>query len=84
MESTTNSNAQGSFYEKISNNWNIIFDYLDINSLFKVEGISKYFRNQISQYYESKESLVKINKVKTNEKEKSNQIKLFKQRFLSQ
>jgi uncharacterized protein (UPF0248 family) len=84
MESTTNSNAQGILYEKISNNWNIIFDYLDINSLFKVEGISKYFRNQISQYYESKESLIKINKVKTNEKEKSNHIKLFKQRFLSQ
>ena len=83
MESTANSNAQGSLYEKISNTWITIFDYLDINSLFKVEGISKYFRKQISAYYEEKESLVKINKIQSNENDKNAKIKLFKQKFLS-
>ncbi len=83
MESIAESSAQESLYEKISNSWNIIFDYLDINSLFKVEAISKYFRKQISTYYEEKESLVKINKIQSNENDKNAQIKLFKQKFLS-
>ena len=82
MESITESSVQQSLYEKVSNSWNIIFDYLDINSLFKVEAISKYFRKQISSYYEEKESLVKINKIQSNENDKNAQIKLFKQKFL--
>ena len=83
MESQTEPNTECTLYQKISNTWNIIFDFLDIESLFKVEGISKYFKNQLFQYYESKESLIKINKVKTNENDKNNHIKLFKKELLS-
>ena len=83
MESQTVPNTECNLYKKISNTWNIIFDFLDIQSLFKVEGISKYFKNQIFQYYESKESSIKINKVKTNESDKNKHIKLFKKELLS-
>ena len=46
MESDKSSDS-GKVYEKISNSWNSIFDYLDINSLFQSEVVSKYFRNLI-------------------------------------
>ena len=68
-------------YEKISNSWNSIFDYLDINSLFQSEVASKYFRNLIKSYYNSKNNEIKENSKKENEEEN---IKLFKKNLLSQ
>ena len=68
-------------YEKISNSWNSIFDYLDINSLFQSEVASKYFRNLIKLYYKTKNNEIKENSKKENEEEN---IKLFKKNLLSQ
>ena len=68
-------------YEKISNSWNSIFDYLDINSLFQSEVVSKYFRNLIKSYYKTKNNEIKENSKKENEEEN---IKLFKKNLLSQ
>ena len=68
-------------YEKISNSWNSIFDYLDINSLFQSEVASKYFRNLIKSYYKTKNNEIKENSKKENEEEN---IKLFKKNLLSQ
>ena len=80
MESDKSSDS-GKVYEKISNSWNSIFDYLDINSLFQSEVVSKYFRNLIKSYYKSKNNESKENN--TNEKEEKN-TKLFKKNLLSQ
>ena len=83
MESKINTGSNPTIYEKISNSWTIIFDFLDINSLFQSENVSKFFRKQMLLYYESKEGLSKINKNDSNEKENENKIKSFKKQFLS-
>ena len=74
-------------YQAISNSWNIILDFLDINSIFQIELSSKYFRNRLMFYYESKESLLKIlsseNNKPSNEEEKKEYIINFKKKFLS-
>ena len=79
MESDKSGDS-GKVYEKISNSWNSIFDYLDINSLFQSEVVSKYFRNLIKSYYKSKNNESKENN--TNEKEEN--VELFKKNLLSQ
>ena len=76
------SNTNENLYKKLSNSWNIIFDFLDINSLFQTESISKFFRSQILLYYETKENSNKLNKIDSNN-EKNNKIQLFKKQFLS-
>ena len=82
-ENTANSsNSNDALYKKISNSWNVIFDFLDINSLLQSEIVSKFFRNQILVYYEAKENSIKINKIDSNG-EKNEKIKLFKKQFLS-
>ena len=46
MESkSTTEETQEKLYQKISNSWNIILDFLDINTIFQFETGSKYFRN---------------------------------------
>ena len=81
MENKINIESNINIYQKISNVWSIVFDYLDINSLFQSEIVSKFFRNQMLLYYALKESKIKINKNESNEKE--NKIKSFKKKFLS-
>ena len=74
-------------YEKIANSWNIILDFLDINSIFQIEISSKFFRNRLLSYYESKENLIKNtsedNNKSLNEGEKKESIINFKKTFLS-
>ena len=74
-------------YQTISNSWNIILDFLDINSIFQIELSSKYFRNRLIFYYESKENILKNltseNNKPTNEEEKKEYIINFKKKFLS-
>ena len=91
MESkSTTEEFQEKLYQKISNSWNIIFDYLDINTIFQFEPVSKYFRNQLLFYYEFKQNILKnspmeistsLNQLKDEEKE--DQIIKFKKQFLS-
>ena len=83
MENQINIESNVNIYEKISNSWSIIFDFLDINSLFQSENISKFFRKQMLLYYELKES--RINKNESNEKEKENENRIitFKKKYLS-
>ena len=91
MESkSTTEEFQEKLYQKISNSWNIIFDYLDINTIFQFESVSKYFRNQLLFYYEFKQNILKnspmeistsLNQLKDEEKE--DQIIKFKKQFLS-
>ena len=85
QDSNTVENAN--LYQAISNSWNIILDFLDINSIFQIELSSKYFRNRLMFYYESKESLLKIlsseNNKPSNEEEKKEYIINFKKNFLS-
>ena len=94
MEIKSNQNQDSSntientnLYQAISNSWNIILDFLDINSIFQIELSSKYFRNRLMFYYESKESLLKIlsseNNKPSNEEEKKEYIINFKKNFLS-
>ena len=78
MENKINIDSNANIYEQISNIWSLIFDFLDINSLFQSENVSKFFRKQMLLYYESKE-----NKIKINENEKKNKIESFKKKFLS-
>ena len=83
----SNTNENTNLYQAISNSWNIILDFLDINSIFQIELSSKYFRNRLMFYYESKESLLKIlsseNNKPSNEEEKKEYIINFKKNFLS-
>ena len=58
-------------YEKINNLWNIIIDFLDMNSIFQFELSTKYFRNRLLSYYENKESLLKNNNTKNDEGKKN-------------
>ena len=84
MESEIQSNTQGNLYEKLSNSWNVIFDFLDINSLLQSECTSKYFRNQVLLYYESKQNTNKNIEINNsiNENEKKEHIKMLKKNFL--
>ena len=68
-------------YESISNTWNVILDFLDINTFFQLEAVSKFFRNRLLFYYETKEALLK-NNTKEN-KENIEHIINFKKEFLS-
>ena len=81
MENELKTENNSNSYQKIANSWTIIFDFLDINSLLQSEIVSKFFRNQISLYYEAKENTI-INKKNKNEK-KENEKNLFKKNFLS-
>jgi len=74
---------QNNLYEKVSNSWNIVFDYLDINSLIQSEMISKYFRNQILLYYEAKENSSKITKNNIDSDKAQKDLKIYKKNFLS-
>ena len=86
MEIKANSEEK-KLYEKILNNWNIILDFLDINTLFQIETASKFFRNRLLFYYESKETLLKNfsseNNKPSDEQEKKEYIINFKKKFLS-
>lgn len=68
----------GKLYEKLSNSWNSIFDYLDINSLFQSEVVSKYFRNLIKSYYNSKNNEINETKENTKKENEEENVKLFK------
>ena len=72
---------QNNLYEKVSNSWNIVFDYLDINSLIQSEMISKYFRNQILLYYEAKENSSKITKNNIDSDKAQKDLKIYKKKF---
>lgn len=74
----------GKLYEKLSNSWNSIFDYLDINSLFQSEVVSKYFRNLIKSYYNSKNNEINETKENTKKENEEENVKLFKKNLLSQ
>ena len=89
-KSTTEESPKEKLYQKISNSWNIILDYLDINTIFQFEAVSKFFRNHLILYYEFKQNLLKnspmeispsLNQLK--EEEKKEQILKFKRQFLS-
>ena len=86
MEIKANSEEKN-LYEKILNNWNIILDFLDINTLLQIETASKFFRNRLLFYYESKETLLKNfsseNNKPSDEQEKKEYIINFKKKFLS-
>ena len=77
-------------FQKISNSWNIILDFIDINTIFQYELACKYFRDRLSFYYETKKNLLKRISSKEskdsselNESEKKNMIIKFKKNFLS-
>ena len=83
-------NSKELLYQKISNSWNVIINYLDINTIFQIELVSKYFRKRILSFYESKENLLKNNPLEKekplneqNEKEVTEHIIKFKKKFLS-
>ena len=83
-------NQATELYKEIANTWNIILDFIDINTTFQIELCSKFFRERLLFYYESKESLLKkiISEEKKplnqlNEKEKKEYIINFKKNFLS-
>ena len=89
-ESTIIDNTPEKPYQKISNSWNIIINYLDLNSIFQIELASKYFRKRILSFYESKENLLKNNPLDDekplndqNEKEVTEHLIKFKKQFLS-
>ena len=74
--------SENHLYTSLNNCWDYVINYLDINSLFQLELTSKYFRNQIESFYETKERIKKINNEKnTNKKNKKK--KNFKHKFLS-
>ena len=52
-------NQATELYKEIANTWNIILDFIDINTTFQIELCSKFFRERLLFYYESKESLLK-------------------------
>ena len=91
MESkSTTEESQEKLYQKISNSWNIILDFLDINTIFQFESVSKYFRNQLLFYYGFKQNILKNSPMEIstplnqlNEEEKKEQILKFKKQFLS-
>ena len=91
MEIKQNSDInQTELYKEIANTWNVILDFIDINTIFQIELCSKFFRDRLLFYYESKESLLKniISEEKKplnqlNEKEKIEYIINFKKNFLS-
>ena len=56
--------SENTLYASLNNCWDCVINYLDINSLFQLELTSKYFRNQIESFYETKERIKKINKEK--------------------
>ena len=92
MESKQNNdtNQPTELFKEIANTWNIILDFIDINTIFQIELCSKFFRERLLFYYESKESLLKkiISEEKKplnqlNEKDKKEYIINFKKNFLS-
>ena len=91
MESkSTTEETQEKLYQKISNSWNIILDFLDINTIFQYETVSKYFRNNLLSYYEFKQNLLSNSPIEIstplnqlNDQEKKEQIIKFKKQFLS-
>ena len=91
MESkSTTEETQEKLYQKISNSWNIILDFLDINTIFQYETVSKYFRNNLLSYYEFKQNLLSNSPIEIstplnqlNDHEKKEQIIKFKKQFLS-
>ena len=52
MENKINIDSNANIYEQISNIWSLIFDFLDINSLFQSENVYKFFRKKMLLYYE--------------------------------
>ena len=74
MESKLNNdtNQATELYKEIANTWNIILDFIDINTTFQIELCSKFFRERLLFYYESKESLLK--KIISEEKKPLNQL----------
>lgn len=61
--------------------WNIIIDYLDINSMLQLELTTKFFRQQIGFYYETKEKTIKFHS-QLNPQLTKNNIKLYKYQFI--
>ncbi len=74
--------SENTLYASLNNCWDCVINYLDINSLFQLELTSKYFRNQIESFYETKERIKKINKEK-NINKKNKKKKNYKHKFLS-
>ena len=61
--------------------WNIIIDYLDINSMLQLELTSRYFKQQIGVYFETKEKSIKFNYKMNNQLIEN--ISLYKFQFIS-
>ena len=87
---STEQASQITYYQKISNSWNIILDFIDLNTIFQYELACKYFRERLLFYYESKQNLLKriastneSNESNLSEEEKKNKIIEFKSKFLS-
>ena len=78
-----NKEEEKKYYLSLNNCWDYVINYLDINSLFQLELTSKFFRKQIENYYEVKEKTKIVNREKKSNKNKENNIKLYKQNFLS-
>ena len=74
--------SENPLYTSLNNCWDYVINYLDINSLFQLELTSKYFRNQIESFYETKERIKKINN-ENNTNKKNKKKKNFKHKFLS-
>jgi len=74
--------SENPLYTSLNNCWDYVINYLDINSLFQLELTSKYFRNQIESFYETKERIKKINN-ENNTNKKNKKLKNFKHKFLS-
>ena len=74
--------SENHLYTSLNNCWDYVINYLDINSLFQLELTSKYFRNQIESFYETKERIKKINN-ENNTNKKNKKKKNFKHKFLS-
>ena len=77
-----NKEEEKKYYLSLNNCWDYVINYLDINSLFQLELTSKYFRNQIESFYETKERIKKINN-ENNTNKKNKKKKNFKHKFLS-
>ena len=74
--------TENTLYTSLNNCWDYVINYLDINSLFQLELTSKFFRNQIQSFYETKEKIKIINKeenINKKNKKKNN----YKHQFLS-
>ena len=74
--------TENTLYISLNNCWDYVINYLDINSLFQLELTSKFFRNQIQSFYETKEKIKIINKEKNINKKNKKQNN-YKHKFLS-